>query len=58
MTKPLGAWEDTCDGTLKDIDVDLTSLAGKSVQFVLAVLANGSSSQDTAIWVSPRVAIP
>lgn len=58
VTKPLAAWADTCDGTLQDVDVDLSSIAGKSVQFVLAVLANGPASQDMAVWVSPRVAIP
>ncbi|HUE98248.1 MAG TPA: NBR1-Ig-like domain-containing protein [Anaerolineales bacterium] len=56
--KPLGEWTDTCDGALKDIDVDLSSIAGKNVQFALAVLANGPASQDLAIWVSPRVALP
>jgi len=58
VTKSLGEWSDTCDGVLKDIDVDLGSIAGKTVQFVLAVLANGPASQDWAIWVSPQVAIP
>jgi len=58
VLKPLGEWTDTCDGALKDVDVDLTSIAGKNVQFALAVLANGSASQDLAIWVSPRVALP
>jgi Ig-like domain-containing protein len=58
VLKPLGEWSDTCDGTLKDVDVDLSSIAGKSVQFALAVLANGVATQDSAIWVSPRVAIP
>jgi len=58
VLKPLGEWTDTCDGVLKDIDVDLSSIVGKSVQFALAVLANGPSTQDMAIWVSPRVAIP
>jgi hypothetical protein len=54
----LGEWADTCDGVLKDIDLDLSSIAGKSVQFVLAVIANGPPTQDSAVWVSPRVAIP
>ncbi len=56
--KSLGEWTDTCDGVLKDIDVDLSSIAGKSVQFILAVLANGPATQDSAVWVSPQVAIP
>ena len=57
-SKSLGEWTETCDGVLRDVDVDLSSLAGKTVQFVLAVLANGSPGGDTAVWVSPRVAIP
>ena len=58
VTKPLGEWAESCDLVLKDIDVDLTSIAGKTVQFVLAVLANGSAGQDWAVWVSPQVKIP
>jgi hypothetical protein len=58
VLKPLGEWTDTCDGVLKDIDVDLSSIAGKTVQFALAVLANGPATQDSAVWVSPRVALP
>jgi len=58
VIKSLGEWTDTCDGSLKDVDVDLSSIAGKTVQLVLAVLANGPASQDWAVWVSPQVAIP
>jgi hypothetical protein len=54
----LGQWTETCDGSLRDIDVDLSSIAGRTVQFVLAVVANGTATQDQAIWVSPRVEIP
>ena len=55
---PLGEWTETCDGSLKSIDVDLTPLKGKTVEFVLAVLANGSSAQDWAVWIQPQIAIP
>ena len=58
VLKSLGEWAETCDGSLKNIDVDLTSLAGKSVEFVLGVLANGPASQDWAVWVNPQIAIP
>lgn len=58
VTKPLGEWSETCDGTLRDVDVDLSSIVGKNVQFALAVLANGPADEDSAIWVSPRVEIP
>ncbi|HSA99306.1 MAG TPA: NBR1-Ig-like domain-containing protein [Anaerolineales bacterium] len=57
-TKNLGEWTDSCDGTLKDVDANLSSIAGKTVQFALAVLANGSSGQDWAVWVGPQVKIP
>lgn len=52
---PLGSWADTCDGNLININIDLTPLAGKTVQFVLVVLANGSSAQDWAVWINPRI---
>ena len=55
VLKSLGQWNETCDGTLKDVDVDLSSIAGKNVQFALAVLANGPADQDSAVWVSPRI---
>jgi len=58
VLKSLGEWTETCDGTLRSIDVDLSSIAGKSVEFVLGVLANGSAGQDWAVWVSPEIKIP
>jgi len=54
----LGEWIKSCDGTLKAIDVDLTTLKGKSVEIIVAVHANGSSAQDWAVWVRPQIAIP
>jgi hypothetical protein len=54
----LGQWTETCDGTMKDVDVDLGSIAGKNVQLALAVLANGPADDDSAAWVSPRIEIP
>ena len=58
VLKPLSEWTETCDGPLKSIDIDLTSLAGKSVEFVLGILANGPAAQDWAVWVAPQIAIP
>jgi hypothetical protein len=52
---PLGSFHKTCDGSLTTVDIDLGSLAGHTVQFALVVLANGSSSQDWAVWVNPRI---
>jgi len=58
VLKSLSEWTKSCDGALKAVDVDLTSLSGKTVEFVLAVLANGPATQDTAVWVAPQIAIP
>ena len=58
VLKSLSEWTETCDGPLKSIDIDLTSLAGKSVEFVLGILANGPAAQDWAVWVAPQIAIP
>jgi len=54
----LGEWTETCNGSLTSIDVDLSGLVGKNVEFVLAVLANGPATQDFAVWISPQIAVP
>jgi hypothetical protein len=57
-TTTLGEWSETCDGILRAIDVDLTSLKGRTVEMILMVLANGSSTQDSAVWLKPQIALP
>ena len=37
------------------VNLDLSALAGKKVNFVLQVGTNGSSAQDWAYWVNPRI---
>lgn len=37
------------------LNVDLSSLAGHNVAFVLIVMANGTSSQDWAVWLMPSI---
>lgn len=51
----LATWSETYDGDFHQVDVDLSSLAGKSVKFILTVMANGSASGDRALWLSPRI---
>ncbi len=51
----LAEWDESYDGSINEVEVDLSSLAGQSGQFTLAVLADGSSSQDWALWLSPRI---
>lgn len=48
----LGQWNETCDGTIRQIDVDLSALKGETIHFYLLVRANGSAGQDWAIWSS------
>ena len=53
--KQLGTWTvDYADDPVK-IDIDLSFLAGKTVQFGFTVAANGTSAQDWAHWVYPRI---
>ena len=51
----LGSWTESYDGAIQSLNIDLSSLAGSSVEFVLAVQANGPSGQDWAVWINPRI---
>jgi hypothetical protein len=51
----LTSWNETYNGNFQDINIDLSSLAGKNVIFILRVNANGSSDQDRAQWLQPRI---
>lgn len=51
----LGTWSMKYANTPLNIDIDLSSLAGSNVKFEFIVEANGSSSQDWAHWVKPRI---
>ncbi len=52
----IASWDETYDGNRSQMNVDLNSLAGKSVEFILEVQnRNDSSSDDRAFWMVPRV---
>ncbi|RPI22388.1 MAG: hypothetical protein EHM70_23860 [Chloroflexota bacterium] len=51
----LREWNKSCDNNLLVIDVDLSSLNGKTVSFMLAVVADGAMDDDRAVWVDPRI---
>ena len=51
----LAEWDKSCTGKLLNVNVDLSSLKGKKVKFVLVVLADGSPEDDLAIWGSARI---
>ncbi len=54
-TNLLGAWNKTCNGTLQPIDINLSSLAGHTVQVIFLVRSRGDFTEDWAIWNSPRI---
>jgi hypothetical protein len=51
----LGEWLKSCDGNVVSIDIDLSGLQGKNVQFKLIVSAEGTYEGDQAIWANPRI---
>jgi hypothetical protein len=51
----LATWTETCDGTMTNVDINLSSLAGQTAQFMLVAHANGSAGQDWAVWMNPRI---
>ena len=53
----LGEWHEVEDGSLTHIDLSLNSLAGKDIQLILGVEANGSAVEDAAAWVLPHIGV-
>lgn len=53
--KTLGQWHEIFEGKYYTVDINLNSLAGQNVKFILTVLANGAPKKDFAIWVWPRI---
>ncbi len=48
-------YNETYDNSVRELDFDLTSLSGKTVEFLFQVDANGNGGQDMAVWVNPRI---
>jgi hypothetical protein len=53
--KTLWEFSEDFDGMVYAADVDLGSLSGKSVKFILTVLSKGSAQYDKVLWVDPRI---
>jgi len=53
--RTLGQWREVYEGQYYPINIDLSTLAGEKVKFILSVLANGSSHEDFALWINPRI---
>lgn len=53
--KSLATWEEKYDNNTYSWDVDLSSLAGKSIKFILRVESFGPATGDNALWTSARI---
>ncbi len=51
----LGQWREVYDGRTTSIDIDLSSLAGDTIQFVFSVENRGDSQDADGIWFSPYI---
>lgn len=52
----LGSWNQKSDGSFQKVDIDLSSLADKSVKFIFIVDNNDdSSTDDQAFWLAPYI---
>ncbi len=52
---PVGEWIKKCDGTLTPLDINLTAMVGRTVQFELVAMANGDPRGDQSLWIAPRI---
>jgi len=55
IVRDFWAFGEQYEGNTFVVDLDLSSLAGKDVKFVLTVLSLGSASGDRVLWVEPRI---
>lgn len=53
--KTLEKWNERYDGKYTSINIDLSSLAGKDVKFILEVRARDVFDQDSALWLHPTI---
>lgn len=52
---PIGEWLISESDSVRDIAIDLSFLAGRSVAFVLAVDADGPGASDATLWITPSI---
>ena len=55
LVRDFWAFGEQYDGRYFTVDLDLSSLAGQNVKFVLTILSLGDASNDRALWVQPRI---
>jgi hypothetical protein len=55
VVKTYASWAEAYEGKYYPVDLDLGSLAGQTLKFILVVSANGGNNQDLAIWLNPHI---
>lgn len=55
VVKTYASWAEVYEGKYTPVDLDLGSLAGQTLKFILVVSANGGNNQDLAIWLNPHI---
>lgn len=55
FNQTLGSWREVYEGKYRSIVVDLSSLAGKEVNFILRVLNKNTTADNEALWIYPRI---
>lgn len=55
VTYNLGEWREVYDGEITRVNLNLTGLQGRSIEFIFTVLANGSPEDDAAFWLVPHL---
>lgn len=55
QVKTLASWHEIYEGQFYPVDLDLSSLSGQTVKFILVVSSNGPQNNDNAIWLNPHI---
>ena len=55
QVRTFASWAEAYEGKYYPVDLDLSSLAGQTLKFILVVSANGGNNQDYAIWLNPHI---
>lgn len=53
--KSLGRWHEKNEGLWYNVNVDLSSLAGQNVQFILYVESGATAKDNQALWIRPSI---
>lgn len=51
----IGKWQEQNDQNITRLDIDLSGLAGQTIQLILSVYSRGDSGQAGAFWLVPQV---